>query len=528
MGTDLAIVLHAHLPYVRHPEHERSLEERWLFEAILECYLPLLEVFDGLLADGVPFRLTMSLTPPLLAMLKDDLLKQRFTSYLLRLEALAEAEMKRLFGDAQLAPVATFYRDRCLRMHALWDRIQGDLVGAFREHWERGHLELLACSATHAYLPGLMQTPDAIRAQLAIGMAAFASYVGRAAQGMWLPECAYHPSFDQALWDAGVKYTIVDGHALREANPKPALGAYAPVISPSGVAFFGRDAASSEQVWSREAGYPGDVYYRDFYRDIGFDLPESELRGEVGPFDTRVMTGLKYHRITGQGDDKLAYQPAIASARARAHGRDFVARRLEQARATKAPILVAPYDAELFGHWWFEGPQFLGAVFRELHARTDLTGTLATVTLSEHLQKSPICIRATPQASSWGEGGYGEVWVGSKSGKLWRHVHHATSYISWLTERHREATGLRGALLDQAIRELLLLQSSDWAFILHTGTSTGYAEARVRAHTHRLRHLGYLLEQPGEAPEGIRFLKDLEERDRFLSHFHGPQLRAMF
>ncbi len=525
-GTHLAIVLHAHLPYVRHPEHERSLEERWLFEAILECYLPLLDAFDRLEAEGVPFRLTMSLTPPLASMLADPMLQGRFHEYLTRLEALAEVEMVRLYGDASFAPVATFYRDRFAKLRGVWDRYQGNVVRGLRGHWDRGNIELIACSATHAYLPGYLPTPESIGAQLRLGMAAFASLVGRPAHGMWLPECAYDPAFDGALAGAGVKYTLLDEHGVTHARPRPPAGVFAPIASPAGTAFFARDPASSAQVWSRESGYPGDPFYRDFYRDIGFDLPEDLLRDEVGPFGTRVMTGLKYYRITGPGDHKEPYQPGVAMERVHAHAHDFVEARRRQAQDVGASIIVSPYDAELFGHWWFEGPDFIEAVFRALAQGTD--GRLAAVTLGEHLAARPELAVATPAPSSWGEAGYGEVWVGPKSGHLWRHVHHASRYVKWLVDRHRGADGFRGEVLDQVIRELLLLQSSDWAFILHTGTSTGYAEARVRAHVRRLRHLGHLLEKP--APDGAdaRFLADLQERDAFLSHFEGPDLRDTF
>jgi 1,4-alpha-glucan branching enzyme len=531
MRTDLALVLHAHLPFVRHPEHERSLEERWLFEAILECYLPLLEVFDTLSAEGTPFRLTMSITPPLAAMLKDELLRHRFGLYLARLESLAEREMVRLYGDAEFAPVATWYRERFRTLRAVWERYQGDVVAGFRSHWDRGNLELIACSATHAYLPGLVPTPAGIRAQLRLGMQAFASWVGRPAHGIWLPECAYHPTFDAELPKAGVKYTILDGHGVRDASPRPSLRGYAPIVSPGGVVFFGRDAASSEQVWSRESGYPGDYYYREFYRDIGFDLPESELQGEVGPFGTRVMTGLKYYRITGKGDDKAAYQPGIAEERARAHARDFVARRAEQARRTGAPVILAPYDAELYGHWWFEGPLFIREIFRELAKNPHAQSVLRVATLGEYMQDAPVVERAVPAPSSWGESGYGEVWVGPRSGRLWRHVHHATRYTEWLVRRHADATGddnFRSVALDQVIRELLLLQSSDWAFILHTGTSTGYADARVRAHVHRLRHLGHLIEQNDASEESWRYVRDVASRDNYLAHFSSATLRAPF
>jgi 1,4-alpha-glucan branching enzyme len=527
----VALVLHAHLPYVRHPEHARHLEERWFYEGIIECYLPILDMLDRLAAERVPIAFTMSLTPPLAAMMRDALLCARFEDHLARLERLAESEMKRLWGDAHFAPLATFYREELARVRAVWERHHGDLVGAFVSHWDAGRIELITCSATHCYLPGMLPAKEGIRPQLELGMLAFERLTGRKPFGMWLPECAYDPKIDQAVADAGVRFTIVDTHGLTHARPRPAFGVYAPIVSPGGVAFFARDQESSRQVWSREEGYPGDPYYRDFYRDIGFDLPEHFLLGEVVGDGNRLMTGIKYHRITGKVDlaHKAPYIPSVAKERAWSHALDFVKNRVAQIdwlsrTMTVPPIVVSPYDAELFGHWWYEGPMFLEAMFRHL-ANTD---AIQPITLRDYLERHPLAARATPSASSWGAGGYGAVWVGPEAAWTWRHVHHATRYVRWLVEKHRDADGLRGKALDQTIRELLLLQSSDWNFILKTGTATGYALARIQAHTHRLRRLGHLVQTGVIEGEDAAWLDDVCSRDNFLEQLSSHELRRVW
>ena len=525
MPAHFALVLHAHLPYVRHPEYERSLEERWLYEAMLECYLPLLDVFSRLKRDRVPFRVTMSITPPLASMLKDKLLQDRAAAHLERLIDLADQEAGRLRGDLAFGPVVAFYRERLARIQKLYEAIDRDIVGAYRKLWDEGHIELIACSATHAYLPGLLPTRRGVQSQLTLGMQLFEKLVGRRASGMWLPECAYDAAFDHDLARAGVEFTVVDTHAVARATPPAPFGNFAPIVSPAGVAFFPRDARSSEQVWSRETGYPGDPYYRDFYRDIGYDLGEEHLRGELGPVG-RVMTGLKYHRITGPGA-KAPYEPRIAQARVREHAAHFVRGRLEQVEAAAGPlpVIVAPYDAELFGHWWFEGPDFIEAVFRELEPLVD---RIQPATLGEHLAEAPLLAQCTPLASSWGEGGFGEVWVGHRTGHIWRHVHHATKYVTELVRTLPKQGGQRGVALDQMIRELLLLQSSDWAFIIHTQTTVGYAEARIRAHTHRLRHLGHLAEKSHLTADEVAWIHDVAQRDTFATSLSSRQLRSPF
>jgi 1,4-alpha-glucan branching enzyme len=190
--------------------------------------------------------------------------------------------------------------------------------------------------------------------------------------------------------------------------------------------------------------------------------------------------------------------------------------------------VVAPYDAELYGHWWFEGPAFLEGVFRRLR---ETNGRVEAVTLRDYLYRHPVCTEATPSASSWGEGGYGAVWVGREAAWTWRHVHHATRYVRWLVDRYgaEAAAGtVRGRALDQTIRELLLLQSSDWAFILKTGTATRYAEGRIRAHVHRLRHLGHLVETGVIEGTDAPWLEALCQRDNFFASVTGDDLRRWF
>lgn len=529
----LAIVLHTHLPFVRHPEHDRPMEERWLHEALAECYLPLLGVFDRLTEDGVRFALTMSLTPPLAAMLRDPLLQQRFDDHLSRLEALTEHEVKRLEGDGYFQPVALFYRAHFAEVRRVWESIGHDVVGALARWADTGAVDLITCSATHAYLPGLLPCPDALRAQLRLGKAAFSHLVGREAMGMWLPECAYDPSFDAEIQRAGIRYTLLDTHGVERAMPRPPFGVHQPIFSRSGTAFFARDTSSSRQVWSREIGYPGNPFYRDFYRDIGYDLPEDQLYGEIGPFGARVMTGLKYHRITGPTDVKEPYQPGIAVTRARLDGADFVAKRARQiaelaATMPVAPIVVAPYDSELFGHWWFEGPLFLEGVFRAAHESYAADEIVLPVTLRDYLERHPDAMVATPAASSWGAGGFGEVWVGPAAARFWRHIHHASRQLPDVVRRHRGATGTRGRALDLAIRELLLLQTSDWPFILKTNTVNEYAEARIRAHTGRLRRLTDIVEGGPPSAEDEAFVTELDGRDNFLHDMPSDTLRGAF
>jgi 1,4-alpha-glucan branching enzyme len=526
----VALVLHAHLPWVRHPEHGRSLEERWLFEALWESYLPLLGVLDRLAADGVRAPLSLSLSPTLLCMLGDALLRERFADHLRRTRVLAEREAVRLRGAGALAEAAEMYRERLQETEARWEALGGELLRALVAHADAGRLELMTTAASHAYLPGLLATPSSVRAQLRLGCEVFERATGRVPLGFWLPECAYHPRLDNDLAAAGVRWAVLDAHALTMGDAPAPRGTWAPVLGPSGVAFFARDVAASHQVWSRAHGFPGDPVYRDFYRDVGHDLDETALGGEIGPDGHRLMTGLKYWRITGGHGDKEPYRRGEALARAREHAAMFVGDRERAlgeaaasaaaastaARAAGPPISVAPYDAELFGHWWFEGPEFLEAVLRELDARAR-DGGIAAVGLGAYLERYPRLHRAEPAASTWGEGGFGAVWTGPRVAPLWRHVHHAAREVEQALARGAGGDVRRARALEQAVRELLLLEASDWPFMIHGGDTAQYAEARMRRHRGRVARLVAVAHGRGEVgDDDARWVEGLRADTPFL------------
>ena len=330
----LALVLHAHLPFVRHPEHARHLEERWLYEALIECYLPLLDAFDRLADEGVPFALTMSVTPPLAAMMKDDLLRERFEEHLARLEALAEHEMKRLWGDERFAPVATFYRDAASRgCGASGTGTSGDVVAGLVRHWDAGRLELLTCSATHCYLPGMLPAREGIRPQLELGVRGFERLVGAQADGRVARRVRLPPELrrrDRAR--AGIRFTLVDTHGILNARPRPPFGVHAPIV-------LARAASRSSRATPSRAGRCGRATRATRATPTtatstatsASTSPRSELMGEVAGDGSRLMTGLKYYRITGKDVDEAALPCRASRARsASEHAGNFVFNRAAQ------------------------------------------------------------------------------------------------------------------------------------------------------------------------------------------------------
>ena len=516
----LAIVLHAHLPFVRHPEQASFHEENWFFEALAECYLPLLDRMQRWTDDALPWRLTLTLSPTLCAMLRDKLLADRFESYLQRRIELAALERQRHLLQPEFSRLAGFYEDFYRATDSHWRQLEQDPLAAFARHQAAGHLEVLTCAATHAYLPLLADHGPSVRAQLLAARDQHRDHFGTAPQGIWLPECGYTPSLDPHLKSANFSHFVLESHGVLHASPVPRRSSFAPILTRTGAAAFARDPSSARQVWSRTGGYPGDPRYREFHRDLVHDADREYLRSALLDPDSGTFTGFKYHRITSHspGVEKLPYSPLDAVMAVEQHAHHFLAaRRIQgdtaQAFLDRPAIFVCPYDAELFGHWWFEGPQFLDAVMR---GACSPDSGLEPISLHGYLTRYPSNQQADPAPSSWGEGGHSKVWLNPKNAWIQPHLRNASHLMESAVSSQLESKllgkpedPLRLRALRQAGRELLLAQSSDWPFLIHSGTASAYAKSRFVEHIssfNRLIHMG------ADSPMDLAFLSQTEQR----------------
>jgi 1,4-alpha-glucan branching enzyme len=360
--------------------------------------------------------------------------------------------------------------------------------------------------------------PEAVRAQIQIGVGSYQRQFERDPAGIWLPECGYMPGHEVYLREAGLRFSFLEAHGLLESHPRPSCGVHAPIVSPGGVVFFGRDIESSRQVWSAESGYPGDDHYREFYKDIGWELPEEYL-ADFLPDGQRRNLGIKYHRVSGRGVDLAHKQPYVrgwAMERAAVHAGNFLFNRQRQiehqaAHMDRPPIVVSPYDAELFGHWWFEGPQFLDFLFRKMHHDQE---EVKPITPSEYLSWFGDLEVCQPPMSTWGARGYAEVWLNESNGWIYPHLDMCAERMVELARRYEYPDGLEWRALNQAARELLLAQSSDWAFIMKTDTTVEYATKRTRDHIARFDYLYRALTGQCRLEEPI--LREFEERDNIF------------
>lgn len=479
-----SLVLHAHLPYIRYPENEHHLEERWFYEAITETYIPLLQLFENLLNDRVDFRITLSLTPSLLEMFNDDLLMARYQRYLDSLIELSEKEISRTRKDSRFGPVAEMYRDRFVRIRHVFEDVYGkDLTAAFRALLSSGKIEIITSAATHPFLPAIMPVRAAARAQIMLGSEYYSKTFGKKPGGMWLPECGFMPEIDPLLKEAGVKFFFLESHSLLSSDPPCRHSIYAPVKTPSGAIAFSRDVDSSKQVWSSMEGYPGDCDYRDFFRDIGFDLDLDCIKEHL-PGGIRTFTGMKYYRITDRSDRKKPYIRRKALEKARLHAEHFAASKNDQIlflnkKLGIKPIITAAYDAELFGHWWFEGPEWLNFFLRK---GAEKQSAFRLVTPSEYIFTAKETETAMPSMSSWGDKGYSSTWVDPSNEWIHKHLTNASKMMTQMSRANGYARGLLKRALNQAARELLLAQSSDWAFMMKTGNAAEFAKNKFTEH----------------------------------------------
>ncbi len=494
---NLMLVLHGHLPYVHHPEAEDHLEERWFFEAMTECYIPLLKVMEGWVRDGVDFRLCFSLSPTLISMLWQESLREKYCRYLEKLIELSDKEVSRTKGQPDFHSLASMYSESYRETYRYYKQEkQTDLIAAFRKLKESGSLELFTCCATHAYLP-LVKTEEAVRAQVEVGCELFAQHFGEAPKGLWLPECGYRAGVEKYLAEFGMQYFFLDSHGILHASPQPPYGIYAPVSVGQGVFAFGRDPESSRQVWSMREGYPGDYRYREYYRDIGFELDMDYLDPYL-PAKIRRSLGIKYYRITGKEGYKEPYNPQMAFNAAAQHAESFLFNRQQQVQylseeMDRVPVVVAPYDAELLGHWWYEGPQWLDCLVRKIHDQKQIQLTDPVTCLKNDPPGGPQ--EVTLQLSSWGNEGYSSVWLNGKNDWVYRHLHKAEERMIGLAEHNASALSPYSDALNQAARELLLAQASDWTFIINMDTAVEYAENRIKEHLEKFNRLYEMIQE---------------------------------
>ncbi len=555
------LVLHGHIPYVLgHGNWPHG--SQMLYEAAADTYIPLLWVIEELAWEGIPANITISLSPVTIEQLADERFKEWFANYLndkIYWAGENEGEFNS-WGNGHLAYLARRWRERYEALRESFvNRYGRDIVSQYRLWQDRGHIEVMTCAATHGYLP-LLREDASIALQIQQAVATYEKHFQRRPRAFWLPEGAYRPRCDWApppsvsgaeppysrpgleefLASNGFDYFVVDTHLLGGGAPEPVhidfehtlgkqWGTIRKIHEPqpySGekspyctyfvghyyedhppVAVFIRDPQTGLKVWSSEHGYPGDAAYLEFHK-------------KHGPGD------LRYWRVSGAGRDlggKEHYVPEWADEAVRAHAGDFLWTVKETLRANQfasgqRPVLCAPFDAELFGHWWFEGPRFLVSALRWMHQDPEIE----VVTGSQYLAHNPPQAAVTLPEGSWGAGGGHWVWLNDDTRWCWERIYDAELNVRDLVQNHGSGhDDTMRRFIQQALRELLILEASDWEFLITTWGARDYAQARVQCHYTDSKRVMELARRyaGGEwlSDEDWAYFGALAERDRIFS-----------
>ena len=511
----ISLVLHGHAPFVRHPEQFPVPQELWFFESLSETYIPLLEVFERLDRDRIPFRVGISLSPTLCHMLSDEFLIQRYLDYTDRQIEFGAEELERSAGDHELHSLVKIFYDRIVDKRVfLTERYEKNLLKGFEYFQRKGRVELLGTAATHAFMPFYAAYPEAIQAQFEVSIYTYRGIFGKSPQGFWLPELGWSEGLDTWLRAYNFGYTVVDSHALAFARPFAKKGTFYPIRTPQGIFAFGRDFYAASDL----AQMARDPVYRYYRRDQGFELPADAVKSFLGPQGSRTGTGYKYWASGANGLGGILYNPAMALEIAKSQARDFLAARISRLKSVAelmdggTPLSLCAFEADSLGRFWHEGPLFIETLFRE----GAKSGEVQFMTPSEYLckQEPGTFQTVVPELSSWGPGGYAETWLDSSNDWMYCHIMRALERMVEIAERFPNSTSLKERALNQAARELLLVLASDWSKMLFKQELAGYARSRIES---SLRNFTTIYEALGSNYISTEWLTQLEKRNNIFS-----------
>jgi len=500
----------------------------WLHEAAAETYLPLLRMLKNLERDHIRFNCNLNLSPILLEQLSHPVFIAEFPNYLGR-KIVAAREDEAYFtqaGEDHYAETARFWHKFFSQALEDFNHFDQNIIKGFRHFNDIGLIDIITCGATHGYMP-LLGTDESVRAQIRTAVDTHIRHIGKHPRGIWAPECGYRPAgfwnypvpnadgsptppgFDrigveQALSESNIEFFFVDTHLVEESRRVPSPyelrdGAvpidesvepithqdYRRLYQPYYVdgpydkryatTIFPRDPRTGVQVWSGDSGYPGDGTYLDFHKK-------------------RWPGGHRYWRVTGSKvdmGDKQPYYPNEAAERVKSHAANYVHLVWEALQPgfndAIPPILCSPFDAELFGHWWFEGIWWLEAVARTIH---DYTTGIQLISCSEYIDRYPRAGFIAMHEGSWGAEGNNHVWMNPETSWTYTHIYPAELYTREVcTAGQWVHTELGKRIMQQLCRELLLLESSDWQFLITTGAARDYAEIRFLTHNDQFNEM---------------------------------------
>ena len=483
----LVFELTCHLPFVKSTQPGESPEENWLNDAISNTYLPLLRTLRRLDTKSVPFKLTFAISPTLASMLSDPVLQERFVAYLDSRIALGEREIERTSSEPGKNKLAKMYLESFLQNKSDFIGLYGmNILNGFNELQKSGKINIITTFATHCYLPFYLSYTGSIEAQIYTAISTHTNMFNSTPSGFWLPELGYRQGIEDILRKFKIDYFFTAIHAFLFGSKVPSNGIYAPVqVGESGVYAFCRDLASSMYVLSQDEGYPGEFSYREYSHDISGELGADYLGSDiVYPDGSRVNSGFKYYSNTDSyRDAKKLYDPGKVDDVIKNHAENYIYNLKKRVKkllryTDRPPVIVCPYDAQVFGHWWFEGISWLEAVIKELACDQELE----LIHPDEYLNSYKDGEKISLSFSSCGNGGYSGDWLNGSNDWIFRHIYSITDKMAELAGRFQNEVGLKRRALNHAAREVLLAQASDWPFIMKSGIAAPFAARQITEH----------------------------------------------
>ncbi|MCD6578425.1 DUF1957 domain-containing protein [bacterium] len=518
---NFVLVLHCHLPYVvNHGTWPHGTD--WLFEAASETYIPLLQMFDRLYNDKIPVKITANITPILLEQMVHTDFIHGYKDYLsMKIQSAINDEIYfQSIGENKSYELAFFWEEFYKSILEYFESINENMVEKFKEISDRGQLEIITCGATHGYFP-LLGNDEAISGQIGTAIDTYKKYFGKKPKGFWLPENAYRPAYkwkspmgskpaqerkgiEEILSKYGIKYFFVDTHLIKGGEIKgvylqkfkslqilwsnfkkqyeeheksqKALSPYKPYLiyehEENPVYVLVRDEKTGAQVWSGDMGYPGDSNYLEFHKK-------------------KFPGGHQYWKVTGNKvdlGDKLPYDINKALKMTESHAKHFLSS-LENIVKNDLQDddhgIVSLYDAELYGHWWFEGIKWIENLYREM-AKSDI---VRPETAYNNIKSGKIGGKVSLPEGSWGQGGFHYIWFNDWTKWTWKYIYESEDLFKKLVKECKENDKIKTKILKQMAVELLLLESSDWQFLISTWSARNYAENRITHHYDNFKKL---------------------------------------
>jgi 1,4-alpha-glucan branching enzyme len=528
----ISLIFEAHLPFVREYRKDDDLsqagEEDRFLQFVSETLIPLLEVLHKLENDNIPFRLAIAVSPILCHMLNDEHLQKKYLHYIDKQIEFGRQELERTAGNDVLNKLVKNYYNKIVdRRIAYTERYDKNLLKAIDYFRRKGKIEILASCATHAFLPFISHNHESLQAQMEVPIQAYRRHFGGTPQGFWLPSLGWTPELESFLTAYNYTFTILDTHGLLFGNPTPEKGCFYPIKTPAGTFILGRDRYAIREIRKIAA----DELYRNNDRDAGYELPVEIISPFLSTEGERHRTGYNYWSNMANGKTNSQaeienesginiYNPQAASKRVIEHAKTFLENttaRLEDASKymNEAPISISAHNAANFGSYWYEGPQFIEALFKAAAQYNDLK----FICPSEYIYRQDISSFqvVSPEFSSSGVNGYAETWLDVSNDWIYRHLSRAMERMTELAERFPDDTGLKERALNQAAREILLAQSSDWPTLLHRQESKEYAHKKAE---NALRNFTTIYEALGSNYISTEWLTTLERKHNIFPNIN--------